>query len=300
MNKINWSEYNNKLIKQGQVTFWFTEDVVNKWTCKRSSGGSYTNLYSDIAIETLLIIKYFYGLTFRSTQGFGESIIKLMGFDVQMPYYTTLCRRLKKLSIDLDAIPLEKHVHVVVDSTGLKVYGEGEWKVRKHGYSKRRTWRKLHLLLDEKNNQILAVELTGNNQADCEVLEDLLKKFEEGDIEKLSADGAYDTHDCYENIKNKGAQAIIPPRERAKINQHGNSKKEPMQRDENIRGIRKLGKANWKIESGYHRRSLAETAMFRFKNQFSQNLSSRIFKSQVQEAIIKTKILNKLATSRSC
>jgi len=299
MNKINWKEYNNKLVQQGQVTFWFSEDVVENWTCERSVGGSYTNHYSDLAIEVLLTIKFFYQLTYRSTQGFAESIIDLMGFNIETPDYTTLCRRLKKLSIDLNRLEKKGNMHIVVDSTGLKVYGEGEWKVRAHGYSKRRDWRKLHLVVDEENNQIIAVELTGNDEADCEVLPRLLDSLSQEEVTAVSADGAYDTFECYDAIEGIGAQANIPPRAGAKIRQHGNSKKPPLPRDENIRKIRETSLREWKKDSGYHRRSISETAMYRFKACFSHQMSSKMFGSQFNEAMIKVKILNRLATPRS-
>ena len=299
MKTINWSDYNNKLIKQGQVTIWISKDVEKNWYCKRAEGGSFTNLYSDLAIETLLMIKFFYKLTFRQCQGFGQSIIKLMGLNIQVPDYTTLSRRLKKLGIEVDKIKKHQKVHLVLDSTGLKVYGEGEWKVRKHGYSKRRTWRKLHLAVDEGNNNIVAAELTGNEVADCEVIKDLFKDLNIGDVDQVSADGAYDTNGCYNEIENLGAEPVIPPRKGAVITQHGNSAKDPLKRDENIRGVRKYGMKDWKVNSHYHRRSLAETAMFRFKTHFGSCLSSRLMRSQKNEAMLKVKMLNMMATPNS-
>lgn len=145
----------------------------------------------------------------------------------------------------------DKAVHIVVDSTGVKVYGEGEWQVRKHRRGKRRTWRKLHLGVDEATGEILAAVVTTNDVADCEVLSQLLDAIAE-DIAQVTGDGAYDTQECYDAIDQRGASAAIPPRRNAKIWQHGNRKAPPHPRDENLRRIRKVGRKRWKQESGYH------------------------------------------------
>jgi len=150
----------------------------------------------------------------------------------------------------------DEPLHAVFDSTGLKVYGEGEWKVRQHGYNKRRTWRKLHLGVDEANGDIIAAVMSGNDTSDSEALPDLLAQIE-GPISQASADGAYDDFKSYERLEKRGAKVTIPPQKNAKIRQHGNSGLPALTRDENLRAIRKLGRKNWKKESGYHRRSLA-------------------------------------------
>ncbi len=143
MNTINWSRYNNELISRGQVTFWFDKEISKNWYSKSSNGGRYSDTYSDEAIIALITLKFFYSLTYRETKGLGQSLIKLMKMNIEIPCYTTLSRRHKKLSLQiLNTLKSSKSIHVVVDSTGLKVYGEGEWKVRKHGVGKRRTWTK--------------------------------------------------------------------------------------------------------------------------------------------------------------
>lgn len=190
-------------------------------------------------------------------------------------------------------IPKDKAVHVVVDSTGVKVYGEGEWKVRTHGVGKRRTWRKLHLGVDEGSGEILAAVVTTNDVADCEVLSDLLEQIEQ-DIEQLSGDGGYDTFDCYDAMAARKALATIPPRSNAKIQQHGNSKAQPHPRDENLRRVRQVGCKQWKQESGYHRRSLSETAMFRLKTIFGGKLRRRFFDNQAVELFLQCAALNRM------
>ena len=190
-------------------------------------------------------------------------------------------------------IPKQGKVHLVVDSTGVKVYGEGEWKTRQHGVSKRRTWRKLHLGVDESTGEILSAVVTTNNFHDGEVLEDLLNGIEQ-EIEQVSADGAYDQGHCYDTIEECSARAVIPPRKNAKIWQHGNCKAPAHPRNENLRAIRQQGRKSWKKNSNYHRRSLAETTMFRLKCIFGGKVSSRIFDNQATELLIQCSALNRM------
>ena len=190
-------------------------------------------------------------------------------------------------------------VSPAVDSTGCKIYGEGEWKVRQHGISKRRTWRKLHLAIDEASGQILGAVLSTNDVADSAALPALLEQVEEP-IGQLSGDGSYDKRPCYETLgkrqeeQGQPLRVTIPPRQGARIWQHGNSKAQRLARDENLRRVRQVGRRKWKEESGYHRRSLAETAMFRFKTIFGDKLSARVFESQAAEAFLRCAALNRM------
>jgi hypothetical protein len=270
----NWSEYNAGLKQRGSLTFWIEESVLAQWVVEDLSGKPGASiLYSDLAIQTMATVKAVYGLAGRQCQGFLESIFELIGIELPVPDHSTLSRRLGKLTITLPIQSKAGARHLVVDSTGVKVYGEGEWKTRQHGVSKRRTWRKLHLGVDEATGEIVAMVVTTNDVADGEVLEALLEQIED-EIEQVSTDGAYDHRHCYDEIEARGARAVIPPRKDAKIWQHGNCKGKPHPRDENLRQIRKHGRKHWKRESGYHRRSIAETTMFRFKTIFGGNLSA--------------------------
>ena len=291
----NWSEYNAALKQRGSLTFWIDEAVLEDWIIPNLTGRPGASpYYSDVAIQTMATIKGIYGLAGRQCQGFIESIFELMGLDLPVPEHSTLSRRIGKLSIELPIIPKDGARHVVVDSTGVKVYGEGEWKTRQHGISKRRTWRKLHLGIDEANGEIVAAMVTTNDVNDCEVLDELLELIPEP-IEQVSADGAYDTRDCYEAIAKRKARAVVPPRKGAKIWRHGNSKAQRHARDQNLRKIRKRGRKAWKRESGYHRRSLAETGMFRFKTIFGGTVWSRTFENQAVEMFIKCAALNRMS-----
>lgn len=290
----NWKEYDAALKLRGSITFWVSEEVVEQWRNEKKTGRKgASNYYSDVAIATMGTIQSVFHLPGRQAEGFLESLFTVMGVELKVPDHSTLSRRLNKLSVNLPVIPKDKAVHVVVDSTGVKVYGEGEWKVRTHGVGKRRTWRKLHLGVDEGTGEILAAVVTTNDMADCEILPDLLEQID-SEIEQVSGDGGYDTKDCYDTITRRGAKAAIPPRSNAKIQQHGNSKALPYPRDENIRQVRQVGVQQWKQESGYHRRSLSETAMFRLKTIFGGKLRRRFFDNQAVELFLQCAALNRM------
>jgi hypothetical protein len=290
----NWSEYNAGLKQRGSLTFWIEESVLETWIVEDLSGKPGASIfYCALAILTMATLKAVYRLAGRQCQGFVESVFELMEIDLPVPDHSTLSRRLGQLSVELPIVPQEGVRHVVVDSTGVNVYGEGEWKIRQHGISKRRTWRKLHLGVDEATGEILAAVVTTNDFHDGAVLNDVLEAIEEP-INQVSSDGAYDHRHCYAAIEAKGAKAVIPPRQDAKIWQHGNRKGKAHQRDENLRSIRQHGRKRWKRDAGYHRRSIADTTIFRLKIIFGGRLSARKFDNQAVELFIKCAALNRM------
>jgi transposase len=290
----NWSDYNAGLKQRGSLTFWIDEDVLSGWVEPELSGKrGESRYYSDVAIATMATIKSVYGLAGRQCQGFLASIFELMGLDLAVPDHSTLSRRLGQLTVSLPVVDKATARHVVVDSTGVKVYGEGEWKTRQHGISKRRTWRKLHLGIDEATGEILVGVVTTNNVHDGTVLKDILDGIDDP-IEQVSADGAYDHRHCYDEIAERQAKPVIPPRKDAVIWQHGNRKTPPHPRDENLRYIRKHGRKKWKRDANYHRRSLAETTMFRFKTIFGGKVRSRKFDNQAVELLLQCAALNRM------
>jgi hypothetical protein len=188
-----------------------------------------------------------------------------------------------------------QNLAIVMDSTGLKIYGEGEWKVRIHGASKRRTWRKLHVGVNPNDGEIQAVLLTENSVSDDQAVAELLNQIEQT-ILAFAADGAYDKRKVYDglNAHSPDVTILIPPRKNARIWKHGNSKAERLKRDENLRAIRKDGRKAWKADSGYHVRSLVETIMFRLKTIFGDGLSTRLMATQTTQAMIRCAALNKM------
>lgn len=291
----NWANYNEALIHRGSLNLWLTDEVLNDWYHVTSSNvpGS-SNTYSNTCIECALQIKAYFQLSLRATQGLLMSIMSLMGVNLDVPHYSTLSRR--QATLDTTWFESEAYmdsIDIAIDSTGVKVYGEGEWKTRMHGYGYRRTWRKLHIAIDVDTQEIKAVAVSTNNFKDGELLDDLLEQIPDV-IDHVLADGGYESFDNFERISDIGARAVIPPRKDAKIRQHGNSKQEPLTRDNVVREIRRVGRKKWKKQSGYHRRSLVETTMYRLKSIFGSGLSSRTFERQVTELFIKCSMLNKL------
>lgn len=294
----NWTAYNAALVQRGDVTIWFSEDAIAHWnyTGPRQRGG--VIIYSDLAIETALSLRLIYHLGFRQTEGFLASVVKLLGLLLDIPDYSTLSRRQGVLSIRLAPHKPTEPLHVVVDSTGLKVYGEGEWKVRQHGWSQRRTWRKLHLAVEVTSGVIVAAELTTNSIADDEQVPSLLEQIE-APIARFGGDGSYDKWHVYEYLadppfQDEPIKPIIPPRKDAKITQHGNCKAPPLPRDEAIRTIRQHGRKAWKRYSSYHRRSLDETTISRYKRIIGTHVRTRTLTNQQTEARLGCKVLNRM------
>lgn len=288
----NWAAYNQALVNRGSITIYFSQEAIEGWYDDGpvQRGGQY--VYSDLCIETLLMLKVVFKLAYRQTQGFAQSLLKSMELELEVPCYTQIQRRSKTLDIEAFNIPAGGSINIVIDSTGLKVYGEGEWKVRKHGYSKRRTWRKFHLGCDPQTGFIHCFTLTDNATDDASQLEPLLDQVEP-EIDDACLDGAYDTEDCWDELIERGICPVIPPRRNAVewyIEQEGDLKDYP--RNKAICEIEDIGRKEWKVQNGYHRRSLSETAMFRFKTIHGGMLYSRTMKTQQTETKIKVKTLN--------
>lgn len=283
----NWPAYNRALVERGSVTLWLSDDVIRGW---RAQGGKGC-VYSDLAIRCALSLRAVFRLTLRQAQGFLASLANRLLPGLPVPHYSTLSRRAAGLDIPVPARG-PGPVHLVIDSTGLKVFGEGEWKVRQHGFSKRRLWRKLHLAVDEATGEILAHKLTLSNVHDGPVLPELLAQVQ-GRLEQVSADKAYDSFGCHKAILAKGARPVIPPRKGAAITPPPGVKDPPPTRGAIVKRIIEIGSKAWKIEAGYHRRSLAETAMYRTKTLISPNLKSRTLPNQKTEAAIAVNCLNR-------
>lgn len=293
----NWSDYNKSLIQRGSLTFWIEEDSLKKWESKKFTGqAGRPATYSDDAILMLLIIRERFNLTLRSLQGFAESLFSLMKLKLIVPCYTQICRRAKTLHKNIIRLSKGTPRHIIFDSTGLKVYGEGEWKVRAHGKSKRRIWRKFHIGIDAETQDIVVCELTGNDVGEAASAVRMLDKIP-GKIETVRGDGAYDPNAVRAKIYEKGARAIIPPPRHASIK--GVVDGWIKDRDEDIAkilsfGDREVGRKPWKILTGYHKRSLVETAIFRVKKMLGNQLKNRTLETQRTEVFCKCLVINKI------
>lgn len=281
----NWAEYDRALVSRGNLTIWFDEEsIAQSWTPPRPVGRGKPGLYSDVAIQTCLTLKTLFRLPYRATEGLLKSLMRLCALDLPVPDHTHMSRRAASLTVAIARRARRGATHVVVDSTGLKIFGEGEWKVRSHGVGKRRTWRKIHLAVDESAKDIIGIEVTTAEWGDSEVLPALLAQVE-GEVSQVSGDGAYDTQGTHAAIADRGATATIPPREGA-VAWGGDHP-----RDAILAEIAAKGRRRWKQEAGYHRRSLAENMMYRLK-QLGERLFSREFERQVVEAHVRVAILN--------
>jgi len=189
----DWSSYNRALIARGSLTLWLDESVWSSWYYEGppQRGAQYTD--SDQAIERALTLRCLLNFPLRQTQGFIHSILVLMGLDdlLVVPNYSTLSRRPARLAVAIPIQHTQEPMHLVVDSTGLKVYGEGEWKVRKHGWTTRRTWRELHLGVNADTQEIVAHQLTPAYADDARQLKPLLAQIKTP-VARCYADGAYD------------------------------------------------------------------------------------------------------------
>jgi hypothetical protein len=295
----NWREYNQSLVQRGSITLWISEEVFKQWQTSSPTGKrGRPKEYADEIIQCMLCLKAVYNLPFRAVEGFVKSLFLLQRITLKVPDYSLLCKRQKHLTITLPKSRRSgEGLHLVIDSTGLKVFGEGEWKTRQHGVTKKRLWRKLHLAINSKTQMIEAVELTELGVQDCEGFVRLLDYIEDP-IDTAIGDGAYDRFSCYEAIEKRGGKGIFPPQHNAVTSKEraANRKKASAQavakRDETVEAVRSLGSKRWKEQTGYHRRSLAETGMFRVKTILGRQLSSRHLENQIIEAQIFCSIIN--------
>ncbi len=293
----NWREYNASLVRRGSLTLWIETDIATWWLCQDKSGKpGASDTYSDKAVETCLALRVLLKLPLRQCEGLVLSLLQMAALSLPVPDYSTLCRRQKQLPVTLPVHPRQEERHLVLDSTGLKVFGEGEWKVKKHGKGKRRLWKKIHLSVDEATGEVLAVRVTDGDAPDGAQLPQLVLQSQQvgGPVRQASADGAFDSWANDAFLSQQNIVSTIPPRKGSRIRQHGNCREAPLQRDQNLRKIRRLGRRGWAKESGYSRRSLAETHMMRQKRILGSLLSSRCGARQAVECRLRCLVLNRL------
>ena len=248
----NWPAYNEALKRRSSLTIWF--DPAMTWQASPTGKRGRQPDYSDAAIQTCLTMKVLFGMALRQTTGFVESLLRLIGLDWAVPDFSTLSRRQKTLKVNVPYRGSDGPLHLLVDSTGIKVEGEGEWNARKHGGAKRRVWRKIHIGIDEKSLEIRAAEFTTSDVGDAPMLPELLDQIPaEQEIATVTADGAFDTRKCHDAIAARGAAAIIPPRKNAKPWKPDTPG--AVARNEILRTSKRVGRTIWRRWSGYHRRS---------------------------------------------
>lgn len=289
----NWTEYDAGLRARGSLTLWVTEDVIAGWNAAPRSTPGGQPVYADIAIEASLMLRGAFTLPLRQTEGLMDSVFQLMGIELTAPDHSTVSRRAATLpSISCGPLPAGP-LHVLIDSTGLKVYGAGEWLMEKHGVRARRSWRKLHLAVDANTGMIVASTLTDKDVDDPSQVQPLLDQLQD-EIAQVTADGAYDGEPTYQTIEARGADiaVVIPPRATAVLSDEAATS--PSQRDRHITTIAEKGRLAWQDETGYGRRSLVETAMGRYKAIIGPRLRLRCPKRQRTETEIGVAVLNRM------
>jgi hypothetical protein len=212
----NWREYDRSLIARGDLTVWLSPDLA--WHAPAGTGKrGRPPVFSDTAIQCALTLKVLFQLPLRAAQGLAGSPIRLAGLGWSVPHFSTLSRRQQALTVVIPYRARGEPLHLVVDSSGLKVLGEGEWKLRRDGADRRRIWRKVHLAVDADSHEIRAVEMTDYRHGDGEILPDLLAQVPQGEgIASVGGDGAYDTRTAYAAAAARNADLLVPPRRNGK------------------------------------------------------------------------------------
>src|SRR3954447_12853326 len=290
----NWAEYDAALRQRGSLTVWFTEEAIAAWHAEpRTTPGGQPH-YSDLAITTALTLKAVFRLALRQTEGLIGSGIRLLGLDLSVPDHTTLSRRAETLEVprprsDSNAEP----VHLLVDSTGLKLCGAGEWLIEKHGTRRRRAWRKLHIGVDADTGRIVASELTTHDADDGAQVGPLLDQVA-APLASFTGDGAYDQDGVYASVAERHPEAtiIVPPRATAVPSQTAES--EPTQHDRHLQHIADHGRMAWQTASGYTKRARAEAAIGRWKQVIGDRLRAHTDERRATEVDVAVHVLNRM------
>jgi transposase len=295
----NWPEYDAALVRRGSLTVWLTEEAIAAWQAPATGKRGGQPVYSALAIETSLALRLVFHLPLRQTEGLLRSIAEVLKIDIAIPDHTTLSRRGGGLTVMPTRIDRAEPLHLLVDSTGLKIYGEGEWLDQQHGIRARRRWRKLHLDVDAHTHEIVAVELTPDDVGDIAAVPDLLDQID-AEVASVTADGAYDGQSVYDAVaeRHPDAAVIIPPRTTAVADgttavADGTT---GVQRDKHLTAIAEHGRMSWQRSSGYNQRSLVETAMFRYKTIIGRRLHAPTLPNQRTEAKIGCNVLNRMTS----
>jgi hypothetical protein len=287
----NWPAYEAGLKRRGDLTLWIDEYALGKWHAppRNTPGGQ--AVYSDLAIEMVLMLRTVFHLALRQAEAFAGSVLRLLGLDLRIPDHTTLSRRSGEFARRRPSV-IARARHLVVDSTGLKLFGQGEWDEERYGRH-RRSWRKLHVAIDADSGEIVANALTENDADDIGEVPGLLEQVD-GEIASFIADGAYDGEPVYQAVARQQhdppADVVIPPRASAVLSTDSTDRQS--QRDRHIRMIAEKGRMGWQKATGYGRRSLVETAIGRYKHLIGSTLRARSLARQQGEVAIAVRALN--------
>ena len=289
----NWAEYEKGLRQRGDITIWFDEDAIKAWNAVPNGKPGGQSKYSDLAIVTALTLRILFKLPLRQAEGFLTSLVRIMALDLDVPDHTTLSRRGRVVDVPVYKRTHDDPIQLMIDSTGLKIVGEGEWHSEKHKTSKkRRKWRKLHIGVDEQG-YIVASELTTSEESDPSMVSTLIKQLTTK-ISQFTGDGAYDTQKVYKELADAGTddiQIIVPPRKTA--TRTPSVRGVWAQRDAAVQRIEEIGRQAWRKEAGANRQAHVENAMFRLKRSTGDHLLAKHFDTQKREIKIRVNIVNR-------
>ena len=287
----NWPAYNAALRRRGSLLIWLDREM--EWYAPKNGRPGRPETFSDAALQFCLSIKVLFSLALRQAIGMVASLLRLAGLDWPVPDFSTLCRRQKTVSIQIPFRRAGGELNLLVDSTGVKMRGEGEWQVRRHGASRRRQWRKVHLAMDTATGDICGVEFTSSQIGDSPVLPDLLAQTPvDQSIGTVTADGAYDTRTCHAAIAGRGGTAVIPIRRNGRPWKEGGLAARA--RNETLRATGHFGRAFWKRLTGYHARSRIEAQMRRLKS-FGERIASKDPGRQTAEIHVRVALMNRFS-----
>jgi hypothetical protein len=286
----NWAEYDAGLRARGSLTIWFTAEALEGWRAEARIGRGGQPRYSDLAIATALTLRAVFRLALRQTEGLIGSILQLLGLALAVPDHSTLSRRAETLEVPRPRCG-RAPVHLLVDSTGLRLCGSGRWLEEKHGTKRRRAWKMLHLATDADTGHIVASVLTSRDADDGSQVGPLLDRVG-GSVASLTGDGAYDRDDVYAQIAARypDATVVVPPRSSAVLSDMAETA--PTQRDAHLRCIAERGRMGWQRASGYNWRALVEADVSRWKRVIGDGLRSQTDGRQATEVAIAANVLN--------
>lgn len=300
--KRNWSDYNKSLINRGDITFWIDEEVAKCWFAEKTDKQGRPFVFSNKAIEILMHLKYVFTLPYRQLEGFSRSLFKILNLEIYTPYFSQIAKRMKKLDLSphlikqTDSITTKRDraIAVIVDATGVQVCGKGEWMKKKHGVSKVKRWKKLHLAINAKNGEFVFSEITDEIVDDKKFLPQILKN--EKNLKMVLMDGAADTSDTYKMMWKAGIKLLTPPNKRAII------RKEPWMASRNkLIQLQKLcqkcssmPKKRWGQFTRYNKRMAVESAIARWKRIFGEHLEGQKNAAISVEIKLKSMVLNKM------
>ncbi len=288
----NWPAYEAGLRARGSLTVWFTAEAIAAWRAEPRTARGGQPRYSALAITTALTLRAVFRLALRQTEGLVGSILALLGLDLAAPDHTTLSRRAGTLDVARPRTGREP-VHLLVDSTGLRLCGPGEWLGERHGTRRRRSWRKLHLGTDADTGHIVASALTDHGTDDGSQVGPLLDRID-GPVASFTGDGAYDRDDVYAAVagRHPDADVVVPPRSCAVPSATAGTA--PTQRDAHLRCVAERGRMGWQKASGYNWRALVEADVSRWKRVIGDGLRSRTDGRQETEVAIAAGVLNRM------